>query len=167
VAPGVPGTILSVETRPRRLRAVLADDDRLFRDAAAAALSAQPELDVRAVLHDGHRVVDEVVHHDADVLVTDWSMPGGGARLVADAVAAVPRLRVVVVTGRDDASTSLSAVLAGARGVVSKVGLDVDLGRCVVRCGLGDVVLVGPGPAAVLEVLVNAFPRPPSGPPAP
>jgi DNA-binding NarL/FixJ family response regulator len=152
-----------VENRTPPLRAVLADDDRLFREAAAATLGAQPELELRAVLHDGTQVVEEVRRHRADVLVTDWSMPGAGASMVAEAVRAVPHLRVVVVPGHDDAATALGAVLAGARGVVSKVGLDVDLGRCVVRCALGDVVLVGPGPAAVLEVLVNAFPRRPAG----
>ncbi len=113
------------------------------------------------MLHDGTQVVEQVRRHRADVLVTDWSMAGAGASMVAEAVRAVPGLRVVVVTGHDDTATALEAVLAGARGVVSKVGLDLDLGRCVVRCALGDVVLVGPGPAAALEVLLNAFPRRP------
>ncbi|GAB4062511.1 hypothetical protein GCM10028777_02470 [Angustibacter speluncae] len=147
-------------TRP--LRAVLADDDRLFRDAAAAALRAQPEIELCAVLPDGSQALDVVRRHEADVLVTDWSMPGGGADLVAAVVAASPATRVVVVTGKDDVSTALAAVLAGARGVVSKVGLDVDLGRCVTRCALGDAVLIGAGPAAVLDVLVTAFPRRPA-----
>lgn len=148
-----------MESRTRPLRAVLADDDRLFREAAAAALTARPELDLCAVLPDGSGVLEAVQRHRAHVLVTDWSMPDAGASLVSAAVAAVPHLRVVVVTGHDDIATSLSALVAGAKGVIGKTGLDVDLGRCVTRCALGDVVLVGPGPAGALDVLVASYRR--------
>ncbi len=50
---------------------------------------------------------------------------------------------------------------AGSRCIVSKYGVDVDLGRCVVRCHHGDVVLVGAGPASVLDHLLERAAAPP------
>lgn len=134
---------------------VVADDDARFRRAAVASLTADEQLDVVAELEDGSEVVHALEEHGADVLVMDYGMRGSGPDLIRRAHRARPTVRVVVVTGQDDARTILIAVRAGARGVISKFGLDIDLGRCVERCALGDVVLIGRGPASVLDLLLE------------
>ena len=96
---------------------------------------------------------------------TSWSPTSGcragGSDLVRYLRAMTPPPGVVVVTARDDPATCLELVQAGSRCIVSKYGVDVDLGRCVVRCHHGDVVLVGAGPAAVLDHLLERAARAP------
>lgn len=145
---------------PALIRVVVADDDARVLEAARDALQQHPDVHVVATAPDGHGVRRLVADHGVDVVVMDLGMPGGGVELVRG-LRSGPGVGVVVVTARDDVQTCTELVRAGCRCVVSKYGVDVDLGRCVVRCHHGDVVLIGKGPAAVLDRLLA-----PASPPA-
>jgi len=146
-----------LEPGPARIRVVLADDDPCVLEAALDALQQNLDVDVVATAQDGDRVRRLVADERVDVVVMDLGMPGGGVDLVRD-LSAGSAVGVVVVTASDDVITCTELVRAGTRCVVSKYGLDVDLGRCVMRCHHGDVVLVGTGPAAVLGHLLSLVP---------
>jgi DNA-binding NarL/FixJ family response regulator len=147
---------------PAPIRVVLADDDARVLDAARDALEQNPDVRVVATATDGDAVRRLVAREQVDVVVMDLGMPGGGVELVRHlrsgpagraGTGAAP-VGVVVVTASDDVATCTELVRAGSRCIVSKYGVDVDLGRCVVRCHHGDVVLVGTGPASVLDHLI-------------
>ena len=93
------------------------------------------------------------------MVVTDLGMPGGGIDLVRflRSLSAPAGGRGGDRPGRPGHLPGLAR--AGSRCIVSKYGVDLDLGRCVVRCHVGDVVLVGPGPAAVLDHLLELAAR--------
>ncbi len=138
---------------------MVGDDDPRVLAAAADALRQNPDIHLLAAVPDGDHVREVVTREPVDVVVTDLGMPGGGIDLVRFLRSLTPPPGVVVVTARDDPATCLELVQAGSRCIVSKYGVDLDLGRCVVRCHVGDVVLVGPGPAAVLDHLLELAAR--------
>ena len=146
---------------PRAIRVVLADDDPRVLAAAGDALRQNPDIHLVAEVPDGDHLREVVAREPVDVVVTDLGMPGGGTDLVRYLRAMTPPPGVVVVTAQDDPATCLELVEAGSRCIVSKYGVDVDLGRCVVRCHHGDVVLVGAGPASVLDHLLERAGPPP------
>lgn len=149
-------TVCPDEPAPRPIRVVVADDDPRVLSAAADVLAMTPDVEVVAAVVDGHLALDLVVTRAVDVLVMDLGMPGGGVGLVRSVRETSPRTGLVVVTAQDDLGTCTELVRAGARCIVSKYGVDVDLGRCVVRCHHGDVVLIGRGPAAVVDHLLHS-----------
>jgi CheY-like chemotaxis protein len=142
---------------PALIRVVVADDDPRVLEAAQDALQQNPDVHVVATSPDGWGVRRLVAEERVDVVVMDLGMPGGGVGLVRELRGGSP-VGVVVVTAGDDVATCTELVRAGSRCIVSKYGVDVDLGRCVVRCHHGDVVLVGTGPSAVLDHLVAHAP---------
>ena len=141
----------------RAVRVVLADDDPRFRDAAADALRSDADVDVVAVVDDGTQALRAAFEHRATVLCMDLGMPGGGTELVR--AARDTGLNVLVLTADDRTGSCLELLRAGALCIVSKYGIDLDLSRAAVRCHNGDVVLVGEGPASVIDQLLSSTPR--------
>lgn len=67
----------SPDTAPNRVRAVLADDERLMREQLRARLAeAWPELDIVAEARHGAEAVELVRQHRPDVVFLDIRMPG-------------------------------------------------------------------------------------------
>ncbi|MCA6215230.1 response regulator transcription factor [Ideonella sp. B7] len=67
----------SPDTAPNRVRAVLADDERLMREQLRARLAeAWPELEIVAEARHGAEAVELVQQHRPDVVFLDIRMPG-------------------------------------------------------------------------------------------
>lgn len=67
----------SPDTTPNRVRAVLADDERLMREQLRARLAeAWPELEIVAEARHGAEAVELVQQHRPDVVFLDIRMPG-------------------------------------------------------------------------------------------
>jgi len=84
------------------LRVVIADDTLLVRQGVVRVLDAIDGVDVVAELEDATGLADAVVEHDADVVLTDVSMPptntDEGIRAAIELRAAHPDLGVVVLS---------------------------------------------------------------------
>ncbi|MFD7630044.1 LuxR C-terminal-related transcriptional regulator [Streptomyces sp. NPDC059851] len=126
-----------------RIRVLVVDDHRIFAESLAAALAAEPDVDVSAAgsgpaaLRCLERAVAE--GRRFDVLLVDADLgaagpvpaqresgsapapPGSdGIALVAGVRAAHPAVRTVVLAGRDDPRRAAYALQAGASGWVAK-----------------------------------------------
>ncbi|WP_330175387.1 response regulator transcription factor [Streptomyces sp. NBC_01498] len=133
-----------------RIRVLVVDDHRIFAESLAAALAAEPDVEVAAAgsgpaalrcleraASEGHMF--DVMLVDADLGATAGPAPGGGpvARAVPDGgeaglglvdgislVAGVrtgqPSVRCVVLAEKDDPSRAALALQAGASGWVAK-----------------------------------------------
>ena len=104
-----------------RIRVVLVDDHELVLRALVAAMEAEPDFDVvgtAMTIADALRVAAAA---DPHVVVIDYLLPDGdgtdGARQLR---LAAPELRVIMLTGRDDAATRAAAFDAGCCGFVVK-----------------------------------------------
>src|SRR5690606_38893024 len=99
--------------RPRMtIRVLLADDETLIRDAVAALLALQDDLEVVAVAGSGDEALAAALRHQPDVALLDLQMPGLDGLAVAERLAAeLPPCGRVLVTshgrpGRSEEHTS-------------------------------------------------------------
>jgi DNA-binding LytR/AlgR family response regulator len=84
----------------RTLTCVIAEDERLFRDALVALLAAEwPELRMAAVCEDGAAALEALNEHKPDVAFLDIRMPGlNGLDVAAASAELSPATQVVFVT---------------------------------------------------------------------
>jgi DNA-binding NarL/FixJ family response regulator len=111
------------------IRVLIADDQLLFAEALAGALSAQERIEVVGIAANG----EEAVHLSGllrpDVILMDLQMP------LMDGVEATRRIvggdmpppRILVLTGSDDADALRAARDAGASGYLTKNRSTLDL----------------------------------------
>src|SRR5436309_13135755 len=64
----------------------------------------------------------KLAHHDVDLLLTDYRMPGpNGVELIESARRAGPGLRAILVTAFGDTFTEIESVRRGAVGYLNKL----------------------------------------------
>ncbi|GAA3870118.1 response regulator transcription factor [Saccharothrix violaceirubra] len=103
------------------IRVLLADDEEMIRDALAALLELEPDLEVVARVGDGRLAVDEARAHRPDVAVVDLRMPGlDGLEVTAELARVLPSCAVVVLTGQGRPPHLRQALSAGAKGFLPK-----------------------------------------------
>ncbi|MFC9299093.1 LuxR C-terminal-related transcriptional regulator [Streptomyces sp. NPDC057011] len=127
-----------------RIRVLVVDDHRIFAESLAAALAAEPDVDVSAAgsgpaaLRCLERAVAEGRRFDVMLVDADLGAPAGavpaqresgsgppppaadGIALVAGVRASHPGVRTVVLAERDDPRRAALALQAGASGWVAK-----------------------------------------------
>ena len=102
------------------VRVLVVDRQPLFRRGVADVVAHEPGLSVVGETGDGLAVLDLVSQTDADLVLLDLGVPGGGVEACALLRAARPDVRVVVMTQADDDADLAGAVRAGARGYLLK-----------------------------------------------
>ena len=143
----------------QRIRVVLADDHRLFRQGLRALLEER-EIEVVAEAVNGEQAIELAARHAPEVVVMDLSMPGiGGVEATRRIAEAAPSSRVLVLTiaaGEDEVN---AAILAGAAGYLLK---DEEPEKIVagVRAAAAGEALISPRIAAgMLERIRAARPE--------
>jgi two-component system nitrate/nitrite response regulator NarL len=126
----------------RQWRVLVVDDHQLL----ASALVAAFEQDGRATVVGTCASLAEGVRCTAaaspDVVLTDRRLPDGDAdQHIGSFIAASPRTRVLVMTGWATERSSIAALDAGARGIISKARPVDDIIDAVGRVAAGDLVL--------------------------
>ncbi|RZU76438.1 LuxR family two component transcriptional regulator [Micromonospora kangleipakensis] len=103
------------------IRVLLADDEELIRQALAALLGLEGDIEVVAQARDGRTAVDAARAHRPDVAVVDLEMPPpGGIEVAAELGRALPGCAVVILTGHGRPGHLRRALTAGARGFLAK-----------------------------------------------
>lgn len=103
------------------IRLLLADDQALVRGALAALLSLEPDLEVVAQVASGDAVLAAAREHRPDVALLDIEMPGlDGIAATGELTAALPGVRVLIVTTFGRPGYLRRALQAGAAGFVVK-----------------------------------------------
>jgi two-component system response regulator DesR len=134
------------------IRLLLADDQALVRGALAALLSLEPDLLVVAEVGSGSEVLDAARAHRPDVALLDVEMPGlDGIAAAAELTAALPAVRVLMVTTFGRPGYLRRALQAGASGFVVKDAPATRLADAVRRVHAGLRVV---DPALAMDSLV-------------
>lgn len=103
------------------IRLILADDHTMVRQAIAATLIAQGNVEVVAQCGDGLELVDAVLRQQADVVLMDISMPKmNGFTALEKILHHRPETRVIALSMHDEPEYIEAIRLAGARGYVFK-----------------------------------------------
>lgn len=104
----------------RRIRVVIAEDQRMVLGALAALLSLEHDIEVAAQAADGGAALALVRERSPDVLVTDVEMPGMSGLEVARSLQGRARTRVIVLTSFARAGYLRRALEAGVSGYLLK-----------------------------------------------
>lgn len=110
------------------IRILIADDHALIRAGLRTLFSNEPDLAVVAEACDGHEAVRAAQRELPDVAILDIGMPNlNGIEAARRIAAAVPDVRLVMLTIHADESYLWSALRAGARGYVLKSSIESEV----------------------------------------
>jgi two-component system nitrate/nitrite response regulator NarL len=112
---------MSMADARKRIRLLIADDVRLFRDALSVLLETEPSFEVVGYAANGDETIPLATRLKPDVLLLDLVMPhmGGIETLRALSAAQVP-VRTILLTAAIERPDVLIALQLGARGVLLK-----------------------------------------------
>ena len=120
------------------IKVMLADDQALVRGGLAALLSFESDLEVVAEVGSGDDVVDVARRTRPDVVLMDVEMPAkNGITATADVTAAIPDVRVLIVTTFGRPGYLGRGLQAGAAGFVVKDTPARELAAAIRRVHVG------------------------------
>lgn len=110
-----------MESDPRRVRILLADEQSLFREAVRVVLESQPDLEVVAEAGDGLQAIAEAERTRPDVALIDAHLPNAdGVRTTPLILERRPECKVIVLADNEDGELLIEALEVGARGFLTK-----------------------------------------------
>ncbi|GAA4733433.1 response regulator transcription factor [Modestobacter marinus] len=105
----------------RRLRLVLVDDHRLFRESLGALLAVHEGIEVVAEGADGEEAVRLARTHRPDVVLLDVEMPGQSVLTsLVEIRSASPSTRIIVLTMHENTPLARQLLLRGASAYLIK-----------------------------------------------
>ena len=140
-----------------RIRVLIADDHRLFREGVRALLTSLPGVEVIGEAATGDEVIAQAIRLRPDVILMDIQMPGlNGIEATRRILAGHPQVGIIVVTMYEDNDSVFAAMRAGARGYVLKGTDQGELMRAIEAVATGEA-LFGP---AIARRLITFFSAP-------
>ncbi|KOU21677.1 MerR family transcriptional regulator [Streptomyces sp. WM6372] len=129
-----------MSTRP--IRILLAEDQSMVREALAALLGLEPDIEVLAQVARGDEVVPAARAHDVNVALLDIEMPGmTGIEAAAALRTAVPDIKIVVLTTFGRPGYLRGAMEAGASAFLVKDAPAAQLAEAVRKVLAGERVI--------------------------
>lgn len=126
----------------RPIRILLAEDQSMVREALAALLGLEPDIEVLAQVARGDEVVEAARAHDVNVALLDIEMPGmTGIEAAAALRAALPGIRIVILTTFGRPGYLRGAMEAGASAFLVKDAPAAQLADAVRRVLAGERVI--------------------------
>ena len=111
-----------------KVRVLIVDDQPIFAEAVGALLAQDPEIEIAGCVHDGDSAI--AAADDVDVALVDMTMPQmSGEETTRRLLARNPRLRVVAVSGRENAEAD--ALASGATSFLHKGALYEEVAEAV------------------------------------
>jgi len=105
------------------MRAVIIEDEAVFRQMLAMALSRVRGLNVVGTFSDGRVGLDFCLKDKPGLLVVDLFLPGlHGLEIVKEVRARLPNTRILVITGHPDGDLPARLIAQGVHGFVDKSG---------------------------------------------
>lgn len=103
------------------IKLLIVDDHPVFRQGMRDVLETDPQLQVVAEAADGEVAIERAFESRPDVILMDINLPTtNGLQVTRKITAQLPKVRVVMITGYDDAEQVFHALRAGAFAYCSK-----------------------------------------------
>lgn len=125
------------------IRILLAEDQHVIRDALAALLSLEPDIEVVAAVRSGSEAVAAALTHRPDVAVLDIDMPGeiDGLDAAADLRVKLPGCRSLMLTGHGRPGHLRRALASQVDGFVLKTASPEEVSAAIRKVAAGERVL--------------------------
>ncbi len=105
----------------KKIRIILADDHRLFREGLHALLNQIDVLKVVAEVNGGDELLKSIEHFQPDVVLSDINMPGkSGIEVCAIITEQFPDVKVIMLSMYNNEAFFVNSLKAGAKGFLSK-----------------------------------------------
>ena len=125
-----------------KIRLMLADDHRMFREALRGSLTAETDMAIVAEASTGHEVLDNIDRAKPDVLILDIGLPDmNGVQVARRVLESHTAIRIVALSGYADRLFVNEMMKAGARAYVVKSAGTDDLIRAIRSVISGDIFL--------------------------
>jgi EAL domain-containing protein (putative c-di-GMP-specific phosphodiesterase class I)/DNA-binding NarL/FixJ family response regulator len=102
------------------IRVLIADDEKVVRDALADLIEASDGMTVAAVAADADEAIAAAARVRPDVALIDVRMPGGGPRATRGILESWPHTQVLALSASGSRDTVLEMLQAGAAGYLVK-----------------------------------------------
>jgi DNA-binding NarL/FixJ family response regulator len=103
------------------IKILIVDDHPLFRQGLVDVLDTDPGLHVVAQAADGEVAIARALEHRPDVILMDVNLPNAnGLGVTRRILAELPKTKVIILTGYDDAEQVFHALRLGASAYCSK-----------------------------------------------
>lgn len=103
------------------IKILIVDDHPLFRQGLVDVLETDPGLDVVAQAADGESAVQCAMEHRPDIILMDVNLPNAnGLKVTRRILGSQPMIKVIILTGYDDAEQAFHALRLGATAYCSK-----------------------------------------------
>src|SRR4051794_32497875 len=124
------------------VKVLVVDDFPLVREALAAALARNDQIEVVGLAADGIDALEQAHALQPDVVVLDLRMPNmSGLVALTRLTTELPQVRVLLLTACEEPDTVIDAVSAGAAGFVTKRITGAELAESVVAVHQGQPVV--------------------------
>src|SRR5271165_2167662 len=132
----------SEETKPARVRIILADSEAIFRVGMAKIFAAESDLEVVAQTESLPQTFDVIATTAADVILFETGLSPTPAEAVSEiAQRAVPGAKLVLVVPRAGEQETLDYLRRGGRGILTRAISPELLVRCVRKVATGETWL--------------------------
>jgi len=103
-----------------KIRLAIVDDHALFREGLVAILGNEPDLEFVAQGACAEEALQLARSLLPDILILDLNMPGGGLNAARALAEALPQVKLMILSGSNEAEDVLNALQAGSRAYVLK-----------------------------------------------
>jgi DNA-binding NarL/FixJ family response regulator len=104
----------------KRIRIAIVDDHPMMRRGITETLSEPDDFELVGIGGSAHDAVELARDERPDLILLDIAMPGGGIEATREIVKSYPKVKIVMLTVREDRATVNAALRAGARGYIVK-----------------------------------------------
>jgi len=136
-----------------KIHVLVVDDHPIFRDGVVRTL-VENEIEVVGQATTAEEAIHMMHTNQADILLLDIGIPGGGILCAINVLAAYPQTKIVMLTGSDNEGDLLAALKAGARGYVLKGVSAHELIRIIRNVAAGDIYV---DPSMATHLLFDKF----------
>jgi DNA-binding NarL/FixJ family response regulator len=125
-----------------RIKVLLADDHKIFRDGLRSLIEKEPEMEVVAEAENGRKAARLAGKHSPDVIIMDVSMPDmNGIEAARNITSALPAVRLIALSMHSDRRFVLGMLEAGAAGYLLKDCAFEELAQAIRHVSRGSTYL--------------------------
>lgn len=104
-----------------KIKIILADDHRIFRDGLKSLLSDDHSIEIIGEASNGNELMEMLKSNKPDIIITDISMPGlSGIEIAGQISSDYPQIKIMILSMHTDEEFVINAIRAGAHGYLPK-----------------------------------------------